>query len=267
MRAMPFTRPTLVAAVEVHQAHGQASFNLMILRLGLENEIPSDTSLAIAKKCGILGRIAMSEGTRQVDTLDGPVSLAEAIVREALPFLARERPEDHRLVRGLARDGFVVEWLDGEPRLRAALPEQLQLPATDDEVHALLATLGLRTSAGHLAQAIDAHTRGDWAAANSQLRTFIESLFDEIAFVAEPSRAPFLPTSENRRALLAEIGFLATDRNEWTADGKNFINGLFKMLHTDGSHPGLSDEDHSTFRLHVVLVTARAFLRRIHYRQ
>jgi hypothetical protein len=37
------------------------------------------------------------------------------------------------------------------------------------------------------------------------------------------------------------------------------------MLHTDGSHPGLSDEDHSTFRLHIVLVTARTFLRRLRY--
>ena len=39
------------------------------------------------------------------------------------------------------------------------------------------------------------------------------------------------------------------------------------MLHTERSHPGLSDEDHCTFRLHVVLVTARTFLRRLHYHQ
>ena len=55
------------------------------------------------------------------------------------------------------------------------------------------------------------------------------------------------------------------NRNEWTQDGKNYINGLFKMLHTEGSHPGLSDEDHCTFRLHLVLVTTRTFLRRLYY--
>ncbi|MER8451227.1 hypothetical protein NKG60_14615 [Mesorhizobium sp. M1428] len=80
-----------------------------------------------------------------------------------------------------------------------------------------------------------------------------------------PQEAAQRPSSENRRALLAEIGFLAADRNEWTQDGKNYVNGLFKMLHTEGSHPGLSDEDHSTFRLHVVLVTVRTFLRRLTY--
>lgn len=48
-----------------------------------------------------------------------------------------------------------------------------------------------------------------------------------------------------------------------TADGKNFLNGLFKMLHTDGSHPGVSDEDHSTFRLRLALITGCALLRRL----
>lgn len=56
---------------------------------------------------------------------------------------------------------------------------------------------------------------------------------------------------------------LSKDRNEWAADGKNFLNGLFKMLHTDSSHAGLSDEDHSTFRLHLALITGRALLRRL----
>ena len=121
------------------------------------------------------------------------------------------------------------------------------------------------TPLGHLDQAVEAHTRGDWAACNSQLRTFLESLFDDIARNIRPQEATQRQTSENRRALLADVGFLAVDRNEWTADGKNYINGLFKMLHTEGSHPGLSDEDHSTFRLHIILVTARTFLRRLYY--
>lgn len=99
------------------------------------------------------------------------------------------------------------------------------------------------------------------------MRTFFESLFDAIAFAIDGTAAASCANSENRRAMLAAKGFLATDRNEWTQDGKHFIGGLFKMLHTDGSHPGLSDEDHSTFRLHLVLVSARTFLRRLTYGQ
>ncbi|RUV82277.1 hypothetical protein EOA46_30925 [Mesorhizobium sp. M1A.F.Ca.IN.022.05.2.1] len=93
----------------------------------------------------------------------------------------------------------------------------------------------------------------------------MEGLFDDIARQIDPAGAARAQTAENRRALLAsdEVGFLSIKRNEWTPDGKNFLKGLMKMLHTEGSHPGLSDEDQCTFRLHIALVTARMFLRRL----
>jgi hypothetical protein len=267
MRSAPFTRPTLIAAVELLEQHSQARFNQVVLRLGLEDEISSSTSLSVAKKCDLLGRIVVQRAETVLDTLDGSMTLGEAVIRQAAQ-LAQQEPT-HSLqtafTRGLARDGYVLAWDDNgrNPFIRAALPGEIQLPQTDDEVHQLLRSSGFATPLGHLDQAIEAHTRGDWAACNSQLRTFLESLFDDIARNVRPQEAAQRPTSENRRALLADVGFLAADRNEWTQDGKNYVNGLFKMLHTEGSHPGLSDEDHSTFRLHVVLVTARTFLRRL----
>jgi hypothetical protein len=57
--------------------------------------------------------------------------------------------------------------------------------------------------------------------------------------------------------------FLSRDLNEWSDDGKNFINGVFKRLHPQGSHPGLSDEEDYTFRLHLVLLIPRLLLRRL----
>jgi hypothetical protein len=48
MRAKPFSRPTLIAAVELLEGHTQARFNQMVLRLGLENEIDSG-GLSVAK--------------------------------------------------------------------------------------------------------------------------------------------------------------------------------------------------------------------------
>ena len=271
MRTTPFTRPTVIAAVEFLERHNQGRFNQMVLRLGLEAEIPSDTSLSVTKKCDLLGRIVVQRAAQIIATIEGSVTLAEAVVREAIQLTEQQLDIaiQTALLRGLARDGYVVFWneVGRNPQLRSALPEDIHLPETDDEVHDLLKHFQFQTPLGHLDQAIATHTRGEWAAANSQLRTFLESLFDDIARSVRPTEAAQLPTSENRRALLAEIGFLATDRNEWTADGKNYINGLFKMLHTEGSHPGLSDEDHSTFRLHITIVTARTFLRRLRYNQ
>lgn len=240
----------------------------MVLRLGLEDEVFMGAGLSVAKKCGQVGRLVVQRIAQVIHTIEGSMTLGEAVVREALQLLhpTLGTPTQTALLRGLARDGFVVEFDEcgKNPKLRAARPEEVDLPASDNEVHELLKRYQFQVPKGHLDQAIEAHTRGDWAACNAQLRTFLESLFDVIARHIDPARAAQLPSAENRRALLAEHGFLASDRSEWTADGKNFVNGLFKMLHTDGSHPGLSNEDHSTFRLHIVLVTARTFLRRLH---
>ena len=272
MRAEPFTRPTIIAAVEALESHVQAKFDQMILRLGLEEDIPQGAGVSVGKKCAMLGREVLRRPAQVVQTVDGNVTLAEAVVREAVKVLfeGAHLPHHEHLLRGLARDGYVVVWPEhrgGVPTLRAALPGEVDLPAADDEVHGLLTGFGFVTPLGHLDQAIEAHTRGDWAAANGQARTFMESLFDDISRHVRPEEAARRPTAENRRALLAELGFLSDPRKEWTSDGKNYLNGLFKMLHTEGAHPGLSDEDHSTFRLHVVLVTARVFLRRLRYQQ
>lgn len=270
MRQNHFTRPTILAAIAMLQARlSQAKFDHVVLRLAQERHISSDTSISVPKKAAQLGRLILANGAEHVQTLSGTVTLAEAAVREAvgeMVNLDNPWPEQATLIRALALDGFVVEWKDDSPTaplLRVALPEEVDLPATDDEVHRLLKHFDFATTLGHLDQAIEAHTRGDWAASNSQTRTFIESLFEQIAHHIDPAAAAAKGSSENRREWLAEKGFLSKARFEWTNEGKNYINGLFKMLHTDGSHPGLSDDDHCTFRLHLALITSRTFLRRL----
>lgn len=273
MRVNHFTRPTIAAAVAMLDGSlSQAKFDQMVFKLGLENSIPFDTSLSVSKKVALLAREVARAGATIIPTIDGRVTLAEAVVREAVALTSSSRysqqEQQDRLLRALALDGFVIQWNQdssmGEvPFLRSALPAEIDLPAADDEVHQLLNHFDFTVSKGHLDQAIEAHTRGDWAAANSQTRTFMESLFDGIASHINEAQAATTTSSENRRAMLANNGFLSVQRNEWTLDGKNYINGLFKMLHTEGSHPGLSDDDRSTFRLHLALVTARTFLRRL----
>jgi hypothetical protein len=240
----PFTRPTIIAACELLEGQTQASFDLMLLRLGLEQEIAINSGLSRRVKCGLVATITLQRPVTRIDTVDGPMPLAEAVVREAtkLTVFNSDREDQLSFVRGLARDGYVVAWDDSgrTASLRRALPTEIDLPATDNEVHAILTEYLFNTPAGHLTQAINSHTQGRWAAANSQLRTFLESLLDEIAWHEFPAEARALQTSENRRSLLADRGFLSIARNEWSPDGKSFVHGLFRMLHTEGSHPGLS---------------------------
>lgn len=144
------------------------------------------------------------------------------------------------------------------------MPDFVDLPSADDEVHQLLSRYDFEVPLGHLDQAIDAHARGQHASANAQIRTFVESLLDEIASRLDPEGSENASTSHARRTLLANLSdpFLLRGLNEWDDDGKGFVNGLFNRLHPEGSHPGLSDDEDCTFRLHVVLLTARLLLRR-----
>lgn len=268
MRDFPFTRPTITAAIELlGDKLSQAKFDVVIIRLQVEGYISIGNTKSVTAKVAQLGAVMAQYGSNTISTLDGAMSLAEATVREAV-LLCREldvTPSQARFTRGLSLDGYIIDFnnSDNTPILRSALPHEIDLPSTDNEVNSLLNLFNFTTSLGHLNQSIEAHTRGDWAAANSQVRTFMESLFDSIAHHIDQENYLQLGSSENRRAWLASKTFLSVARNEWSQDGKNFVNGFFKMLHTEGSHPGLSDEDHCTFRLHLCLITSRMFLRRL----
>ena len=186
-------------------------------------------------------------------------NLWDEIVEEAAS-LPKPR-HSSAFIYALARDGFTLE---DDGTLRRALPCIADLPRADDEVHILLDKLKMDTAKGHLDQAIEIHSRGKWAAANAQLRTFMEELFNEIARRVDSACASDRSPGHNMRQLLADTDppFLQESLGEWSQDGKNFINGVFKLLHTEGSHPGLSDDDDSTFRLHLVLIVARHYMRR-----
>jgi hypothetical protein len=210
--------------------------------------------------------IKLFDGQPEHRLADGSL-LGDELVLKAVSLLPpgetpapwRKAPEPSppiaALLRALDRDGFTV--IDGV--LRRALPASLKLSEAEDEISRLLTKHGFVVAKGHLDQAFAAHTEGRWASANSQVRSFFDALTDQIAERMDPSSAA-LPSGHGRRSKLAGLGFLSRDLNEWDDNGNAYINGLVKRLHPHGSHPGLSDQDDSTFRLHTVLLAARLFL-------
>ncbi len=263
-----FSRPTIVEAIEIlSEILTHAQFSWFLLRCGPD-----------------LGRLAGDEVTpipkRRVKLLqwydahpghicDDRSPLGVKLVQEAVIELGRRRmpyltgaddpdePKREALGRALARDGYSIE---GD-ELRAMLPVDLGLPSARDELMSSLDKHGFTDAVGHLKQALDAHTGAQWASANAQMRSFVDSLFDTIAERLDPS-ASTLPSGQQRRSKLAALNFFDRDLNEWSDNGGGYINGLTKRLHPQGAHPGLSDADDSTFRLHTVLLVALFFMRR-----
>ncbi len=260
---MSFSRRTLLEACHTFPRFlTQTEIDTLVLRLELDDLVATRASQSKEARANRIFRHLLKHPEAEV----GGRLLARLVIEEAVRIaLSRTDYLDDGafdgLLRSLERDGFTIE--GGE--LRPALPEDLDLPAADDEVHLLLDRHSLDTSLGHLDQAITAHAQGNWASANGQLRSFYESLFDEITLVLDPENGSNIKPGETRRRHLADLvpPFIGRDLNEWSDDGKNFVNGILKRLHPQGAHPGLSDEEDSTFRLHLVLVTARLFLRRL----
>lgn len=270
---MHFTRRTLLAASEfIERAGTSAKFDLMVQRLELSQCVPHGDKQSVAKKRYIFNEALIERASQLISTREGQMTIGEALIREAVRLMSPS-PDSYQeqkdFERCLALDGFYVSWEEGDcgagspPWLRRGLPQNVDLPASDDQVHQVLQRYGFARSYGHLDQAIDAHTRGDWAAANAQIRTFTESLFLEIAGRIVPTDLAASDDLNNAFQALAKCGFLSVSRAEWKEDGRGMLSGLLKMLHSEGSHKGLSDEAHSTFRLHVALVTARMMLNRL----
>ena len=265
----PFTRPTIIAAANLLADFTHSEFDNLSLQFGLETRITSGTGVSKQVKANELSRVALSHEPLLVQTSEGTMSLQEAMVRAAMTVAPRAwRGTDWAaFCSGLERDGFTLS-KDEDSRtfqLQRMLPEVADLPTANDDVHMLLEQHSFVIPLGHLTQAINAHSRGEWAAANGQLRTFLEGLLDQIAERLAPERASVTQTGHHRRTLLAGLDppFLSRMLNEWRDDQKaGLINGLFNRLHPEGNHPGLSDEDDSTFRLHIVIIIARLLLRR-----
>ena len=264
-----FSRRTILAAADLLADRIHSEIDRFALEHGLEAVAIGASK---ADKTNALGRYLIqnpSLNNEYGENLSDAVVMA--ILGRAIERSFRGYPAEFSFVdfqnqfpalnRGLERDGFTVE--DGV--LRRILPDFVDLPAADDEVHLLLERFGLAVPAGHLDQGISAHVRGQWAAANAQFRTFIESLLDEIALRAPAPAGGHPPTGHARRQWLANVTppFFIAALNEWSHDGRGFFEALFRRLHPEGSHPGLSDEEDSTFRFHLVLLTGRHLLRRL----
>jgi hypothetical protein len=266
-----YSRRTILAAADTIANFGHTGVDRFLLEHGLEN---SGIVGSLQARANGLARYLLAN-PEQLDQ-DGrnlTNTVVEDLVQRAMSRCIGGYPSGFQLERfqesypalhrALERDGFTVE--DG--RLRRALPAALDLPAADDEVHSLFDHFGFSTAKGHLDQAVAAHVRGEWAAANAQFRPCIESLLDEIVDRLAGG-APIPPPGHQRRQWLARTNppFFIGELNEWTGQGTGFLEGFYRRLHPQGSHPGLSDEEDSTFRLHMVLLVARLLLRRLRQR-
>lgn len=108
----------------------------------------------------------------------------------------------------LNKDGYLLT----ENSVRASLPTQIPLVENEDRLVEILKKRGFDTALGHYEQAVAAHGRGEWAAANAQLRSFVEEFFNKIHALINAGSAT---QTQAKKAELANIGFFSKEYNEF----------------------------------------------------
>ena len=260
-----FSRITIIEAIGLLESLTHAKLDRFLLKYRLERIAHRELGPKTAKLNAVIKYL--------IDNPDekGPfgANLTFEIIEDVLgsissniyaPLVEKRLP---KLLNSLKRDGYVIT--DGGG-LKTMLPESIKLVEKENELNSLLDKFGFTTTKGHIDQAISAHTRGDWASANAQLRSFMESLFDSIADKLVGGKTTLPPPGHQRRELLAKLTppFLIPALNEWKIGSKGgFLQGLWSRLNPQGSHPGLSDEEDNTFRLHLMMLTASYYLKRL----
>lgn len=256
-----FSRSSVIELIDAFDFRTHASIENFALRFALEDVV--DLAGGVEPKITALKKYLISTPAAKGPNGASLVyEIVECLLQERLAPRTQWDTEFRdaeevfpKFAHALARDGFLIE----DAELRPVSPEELETGAVESRLELLLDHYLFTTAKGHLGQARSAYVRGEWAAANGQLRTFVEALF--IA-MADRLGSPKLTSGHAAMNFLASLPNPIIDPalNEWESNGKGFMEGFWKRLHTNGSHPGLSDQDDATFRLRLVLVSVGHYL-------
>jgi hypothetical protein len=237
--ALPLLRNgSIVTACEIIEyIRTNAELESLVLEYDLAGLIESGGS--IAKTILNLKNFTVRHPGHRVMTDRGERLLAAALIDKAIQIARKDQRTKsllEKLERYLNLDGYALVFGDVEGLWKSqrelsgftvSMPAFVKLPESSSEVDRLLRASGFEIAKRHLDSARENITQGDWEAANSQCRTFLEALTDAIADDLYGADATALQGGLAKRQLLASKGFLSREKHEF-GDGNRqaFLPGL-----------------------------------------
>jgi hypothetical protein len=252
LTTFPFSSRTLGVLIEAIVSSNTGTTMQTLWLLAEVDEWEPTGSNKEARAQDLLHKLRYS---RNPDAYQGALELARLVLVKGKPSDRGWTPSPPPGWWGELRDAVAADGWEFDPASDRLVPT---VPGTvvADEVSWIEAELrrrGWTTAAEHYRQAVDSFASGNWAAANSQLRTFYESV---------TTTAGGTDTSSKPGQVQAAVGNLDA-AGLLIAEEADFAKKLWKMLHPGGSHPGLSDEDESRFRLLALTGYVRFLLSRL----
>lgn len=257
-----FSRATVFEALQIlEDISSTTDLKGFFFKYGIDNKLNTASK----------GTIILSAATYIVENPDlkgilgGNLSyeIVEEIINRVLNNEYQYKEETGQFVKSpnlknlLLLDGYVIQ--DG--KLVRNVNTGANAVELRDKLTLLLEKYSFTISKGHYEQATSCFARGEWASCNAQLRTYVESVFNDIA--RSLTGKDYNSSNNARQALATEASkVFYPEYNEWLDGGKGYIQGFWERLHSEGSHPGLSNAEDANFRLVIVQITTFEILRR-----
>lgn len=166
-------------------------------------------------------------------------------LNQVVEDVAKDGPKNDAFLNSLKADGFDV---NREGCIVPLLATKVTPAKEESVLEELLSSLGWNQTKTHLSEGVSSYEHQNWAAANAQFRTFLEDVFNQIARSSRIRKS-----GGEARGALQKNGFLSEEEGE-------MVKGVFKFLHTRGSHPGMSEEFEARMRRYLVEVIALYFI-------
>ena len=164
-----------------------------------------------------------------------------------------ERDQDayERLKASLRADGLDLV----EGRVAPFISPSVDIAKEQGLLESRLQQYQFGVAFNHLEHAVDTAARGQWEAANGEIRNFLEALCDSIASrTYQGADSP--PSQGEARKHLAKVGFLNFKESE-------LLKALFQVLHGQGGHAGTSSSDDCYRRLLMAVAMSNYYLDRL----
>ena len=275
-------RTTRIALGIVVDQKTHAEWDEWLIESGLhEDEGPGSSLKARAND---LARRCAANPTLTATTDNGEDDARRAIVDEALTgerWGERNGDRLSRLERALGLDGYCLvpsvaelmqadstnPWPGRTEDTRIQVVRKTTSDESTSEAEALsdlqqrLADAGWAPTLRCLEHALENHTRGNWRSGNADVRPFLEGLLRDLAVKTARTEPPEWSTLEAGK-IRERCWLILENAGRLNDDEVRYGKALWRLLHLEGPHHGLSTESTASFRIDAVLAFARLLLRR-----
>ncbi|VAW16767.1 hypothetical protein MNBD_BACTEROID05-1160 [hydrothermal vent metagenome] len=248
-----FSRAVILKLVENLNFRKHSDFDKFNLEFGLEDIVKGE--YIKEKEASLAKYLIHNKNAKGPKNGNLSYEILEYLIRNYRGFEDIEEKYSE-LANLLGIDGYSLS----KEGIKRNLPNEIQIQDQEDYLTEKLVEFKFNIAKGHYEQALSSYSRGEWAASNAQLRSFVEEFFNKVHdHISKENNN----SNHEKKQVLAKLGFFNQELNEWVNNGCGFIQGFWKRLHPEGSHPGLSEKDDTEFRLHTVIVTITYYMKRL----